>query len=75
VQRIPIAIDRHEVRFVEAEGIAVRAGKARPFEINRGMYIHGILQSLNFSATVGLFKFACSNALLFSRALGVAGRR
>jgi hypothetical protein len=56
VQGIPIAIDRHEVRRVQAEGIAVRASKARPFEIN-GMYIHGILQSLNFSETRTCSKF------------------
>ncbi len=42
---------------IQAERIAVRTSKARPFEINRGMHIHGILQSLNFSETSGLFKF------------------
>ena len=51
VLSIPIAIDSHEILDVQAEGIAVRASKARPFEINRGMYVHGTLQSLNFSET------------------------
>jgi hypothetical protein len=51
VRSIPIAIDRHEILGVQAEGIAVRASKARPFEVNRGMYVHGTLQSLNFSET------------------------
>jgi hypothetical protein len=51
VRRIPIAIDRHEILVVQAERIAVRASKARPFEINRGTYVHGTLQFLKFSET------------------------
>jgi hypothetical protein len=51
VRSIPIAIDRHEILVVQAERIAIRASKARPFEINRGMHVHGTLQSLNFSET------------------------
>jgi hypothetical protein len=42
---IPIAIDGDKIPIIEAERIAVRAGKARPFEIDRSMDIHGILQS------------------------------
>ena len=38
VRGIPVAIDGHEILVVQAEGIAVRAGKARPFEIDRGMH-------------------------------------
>ena len=51
VRSIPIAIDRHEILVVQAERIAIRASEARPFEINRGMHVHGTLQSLNFSET------------------------
>src|SRR5215510_1973548 len=51
VRSIPIAINRHEILVVKAEGIAVRARKARTFWINRGMYVHGTLQSRNFSGT------------------------
>ena len=46
-----IAIDRDEIAVVQAKGIAIRARKSRPFQINRGMYVHGTLQSLNFSET------------------------
>jgi hypothetical protein len=42
---IGIAIDGYEILIIQAERIAVRAGKAGPFEIDRSMYIHGILQS------------------------------
>jgi hypothetical protein len=51
VRSIPIAIDRHEILVVQAERIAARASKARPFELNRGMHVHGTLQTLNFSET------------------------
>src|SRR5580698_10204066 len=33
---IPVAIDRQEILVVQAEGIAGRVRKARPFEIDRG---------------------------------------
>jgi hypothetical protein len=45
VLHIPVAIDGYEILIIQAERIAVRASKARPFEIHRGMYIHGMLQS------------------------------
>jgi hypothetical protein len=51
VRGIPIAIDRHEIVGVQAEGIAVRAREARPFEVNRSMHVHGSLQSLKISET------------------------
>src|SRR5262245_20271060 len=51
VRSIPIAINSHGILVVQAEGVAVRARKARPFWINRGMYVHGTLQSRNFSGT------------------------
>ena len=46
--RIPVAIDRHEILVVQTDRRAVRAGKARPFSIDRGMHIHGTLQAENF---------------------------
>ena len=49
VRSIPVAIDRHEIPGVQAEGIAVRAGKARPFGIDRGMHVHDTLQSEYFT--------------------------
>src|SRR5882757_10815212 len=42
---VPIAIDGYEILIIQAKRIAVRASKARPFEIDRSMYIHGNLQS------------------------------
>jgi hypothetical protein len=42
---IPIAIDGYKILMIEAERIAVRARKAWPFEIDRGMHIHDSLQS------------------------------
>ncbi len=45
VGRILVAIDGHEILMVEAERIAVGARQARPFEIDRSMHVHGILQS------------------------------
>ena len=47
VRCIPVAIDRHEIPGVQAEGIAVRAGKAGRFGIDRGMHVHGTLQYFN----------------------------
>jgi hypothetical protein len=41
VFHIPVAIDGYEILTVQAERIAVRASKARPFEIDRSMNIHG----------------------------------
>src|SRR5664279_3302018 len=49
VRSIPVAIDSHKILVVQAEGIAVRASKARPFEIDRGMHIHDTLQSKYFN--------------------------
>src|SRR3984957_10748 len=49
VRCIPVAIDSHEILVVQAEGIAVRVSKARPFEIDRGMHIHDTLQSEHFN--------------------------
>jgi hypothetical protein len=45
VLHIPITINGYEILIIQAERIAVRASKARPFEIDRSMYVHGILQS------------------------------
>jgi hypothetical protein len=44
VSRIPLPIDGYEILIVQAQRVAVRASKSRPFKIGRGMYIHGILQ-------------------------------
>src|ERR1700754_1896653 len=49
MRSVPIAINSHEIPVVQAKGIAVRARKARPFWIHRGMYVHGTLQSRNLS--------------------------
>ena len=53
VRSIPVAIDSHEILVVQAEGIAVRVSKARPFEIDRGMHIHDTLQSEHFNEIPG----------------------
>lgn len=44
VCRVLVPIDRYEIPMIQAERVAVRVLKPRPFEVDRSMYIHGILQ-------------------------------
>ena len=60
VHCIPVAIDRHEIPGVQAEGIAVRAGEAGRFGIDRGMHVHDTLQSEYFARPGEASKFSAA---------------